>query len=116
MDSRVPTSKCAEGVQNNGDAPVETRSASAFDVPKKVVSTERSVVLPPVFESNLRHSAVQVEIVRINGVCTMDLIKSLIGMVRKLCGEVGHLKHDNACLKEQLKNLQDAIQARNLGH
>jgi predicted nucleic acid-binding Zn-ribbon protein len=46
----------------------------------------------------------------------MDLIKSLIEMVSKLCGEVDHLQNDNASLKEQLKNLQDAIQAGNMGH
>jgi hypothetical protein len=57
-----------------------------------------------------------VETVRLNGVCTMDLIKSLVDTVSKLCGEVDHLKNNNACLKNQLKDLQDAVQADNVGY
>jgi phosphotransferase system IIB component len=109
MDSGVSTFKCAEcfkllRVQCNDDTPVKTHSASASDVPRKVVSPERSLVLPPVFESDKFEAlSVQVETVRLNGVCTMYLIKSLADMVSKLCGELDHLKNDNACLKNQLK-------------
>jgi hypothetical protein len=68
---------------------VKTLSASASDVPRKVVSPERSLVLPPVFESDKFETlSVQVETVRLNVVCTMDLIKSMTEMVTKLCGEV----------------------------
>jgi hypothetical protein len=104
MDSGVSTYKCAEcvkllRVQRNDDTPVKTRSASASDVPRKVVSPESSLVLPPVFESDKFEAlSVQVDTVRLNGVCTMDLIKSLTEIVTKLCGEVDHLKNDNASL------------------
>ena len=122
MDSGVSTYKCAEcvkllRVQRNDDTPVKTRSASASDVPRKVVSPDRSLVIPPVFESDKFEAlSVQVETVRLNGVCTLYLIESLTDMVTKLCGEVDHLKNDNAYLKQQLKNLQDAFQASNVGH
>jgi hypothetical protein len=43
-------------------------------------------VIPPVFESDeFEELSVQVETVRLNKVCTMDLIKLLIEMVTKLC-------------------------------
>ena len=59
---------------------MKTRSASASDAPRKVVSPERSLVLPPVFDTDkVEALSVQVETVRHNGVCTMDLIKSLVG-------------------------------------
>ena len=108
MDSGVLTYKCAEcvkllRVQRNDDTPVKTRSASASDAPRKVVSPERSLVLPPVFDSDKFEAlSVQVETVRLNGVCTMDLIKSLINMVSNLSEEVDHLKNDNVSLKLQL--------------
>ena len=85
MDSGVSTYKCAEcvkllRVQRNDDSPVKTRSASASDAPRKVVSPERSLVLPPVFDTDKFEAlSVQVETVRHIGVCTLDLIKSLVG-------------------------------------
>jgi hypothetical protein len=116
MDSGVSTFKLLR-VQRNDDTPVKTRSASASDAPRKVVSPERSLVLPPVFDSDKFEAlSVQVETVRLNGVCAMDLMKSLINMVTHLSGEVEHLKNDNVSLKLQLKNLQDAIQDVNIGH
>jgi hypothetical protein len=36
-------------------------------------------------------------------------------MVSKFCGEVDHLKNENACLKNQLKDMQDAIRADKVG-
>jgi hypothetical protein len=83
---------------------VKTRSTSTSDAPRKVVSPDRSLVLPPVFDSDKFEAlSVQVETVCLNGVCTMDLIKSLINKVTNLSEEVDHLKNDNVSLKLQLK-------------
>jgi hypothetical protein len=43
--------------------------------------------------------------VRLNGVCTMEMVKSLTEMVMKLSCEVQHLKGDNMALKLQLLDL-----------
>jgi hypothetical protein len=67
------------------DTPVKTRSSSTSDLPKKVVSPERSLVLPPVMDTD-RYEAlcVQLETVRLNGACALDLKQSLIAEVNKL--------------------------------
>jgi hypothetical protein len=36
----------------NDDMPVKLRSLSVSDLPKKIVSPERALVLPPVFDSD----------------------------------------------------------------
>jgi hypothetical protein len=46
------------------------------------------------------------EAVRLNGVCTMEMVKSLIEMVTKLSSEVQLLKDDNVALKLQLRQNQ----------
>jgi hypothetical protein len=48
----------------------------------------------------------KLEAVRLNGVCTMEMVKSLIEMVTKLSCEVQLLKSDNTALKLQLRDLR----------
>jgi hypothetical protein len=73
-------------------------------------------VLPPFFESDKSEAlSLHVETLRLNGVCTMDLITSMVDMGSKLYGEVDHLKNDDVCLRNQLKDLQDAIRADKVG-
>jgi hypothetical protein len=47
----------------------------------------------------------QLEAVRLTGVCTMEMVKSLIDMVTKLSCEVQELKRYNTALKLQLRDL-----------
>jgi hypothetical protein len=79
------TSACFETLrsQRNDDTPVKPRSLSTSDLPKKIVSPKRALVLPPVFDSD-NHEAlsVQLETVRLNGVCTVDFIKAPSDQVR----------------------------------
>jgi hypothetical protein len=49
---------------------------------------------------------VQLETVRLNGACALDLIQSLIAAVNKLGDDVTQLKSDNAALKTQVQDLQ----------
>jgi hypothetical protein len=48
----------------------------------------------------------QLEAVRVNGICTMELVQSLVVMVSKLSSEVQQLRIDNETLKTQLRDLQ----------
>ena len=48
----------------------------------------------------------QLEAVRLNGECTMEMVKSLMDMVTKLSCEVQVLKSDNTALKLQLRDLR----------
>jgi regulator of replication initiation timing len=50
--------------------------------------------------------SVQLDTVSANGICTMEMVQSLIKMVSKLCDEVQQLRIDNADMKTQLRELQ----------
>jgi hypothetical protein len=52
---------------------------------------------------------VQLETVRLNGVCAVDLIKSLIDAVNKLSEDVTQLKSDKTALDIQVKDLQGLL-------
>jgi hypothetical protein len=94
-------------LQLNDDTPVKTPSSSTSDLPKKVISPERALVLPPVSDSDKYESlSVQLQTVRLNGVCAIGLIKSIIDTVNKLSDDVAQLKSDNSALKLQLEGLQ----------
>jgi hypothetical protein len=53
---------------------------------------------------------VQLETVRLNGVCAIDLIKSLIDTVKNLSDNIAQLKRDNSVLKIKVEGLQASIQ------
>jgi hypothetical protein len=79
-DSEASTYKHASCVktlrfQKNEDTPVKARSSSISDLHKIIVSPERTLVLPPVFDSDRYEMlSVRLETARLNGVCTIDLI------------------------------------------
>jgi hypothetical protein len=50
----------------------------------------------------------QLEAVRANGICTMEMVQSLVVMVSKLSSEVHQLKINNKTMKTQLCELQQA--------
>jgi hypothetical protein len=50
----------------------------------------------------------QLGAVRLNGICTMNMVKSLVAMVSKLSSEVQQLRNDNETLKIQLRDLHQA--------
>jgi hypothetical protein len=80
-------------LQRNDDTLVKTRSSSTTDLPKKVISPERALVLPPVSDSDKYEALrVQLDTVRLSGVCAIDLIRSLIDTVKKLSDDVAQLK------------------------
>jgi hypothetical protein len=53
--------------------------------------------------------SVQLETVRLNGVCTIDLIKTLLDTVHKISEDVAILKSDNASLKTQISQLNSKV-------
>jgi hypothetical protein len=80
-------------VQRSDDTLVKTRSSSTSDLLKKVISPERSLVLPPVMDTDWYEAlCVQLETVRLNGACALDLVQSLIVAVNKLSDDVSQLK------------------------
>jgi hypothetical protein len=52
--------------------------------------------------------SVQLETVRNSGICTMEMVQSLVVMVTKLSSEVQQLRIDNEAMKTQLRELQQA--------
>jgi len=82
METGISKSKCdLLSVERNDDTPIKACSVSTSDVTRMVLSPERPLVLPPVFEShNFEALRVWVETVCLNGVYATD-IKSLIDMV-----------------------------------
>jgi hypothetical protein len=92
---------------------VKTLSASASRVPKKVVSPERFLVLPPDFDSDNSESlSVQLEIVRLNGVLPWTSLNHL-EIRQKIVHRRWPFKKGNAFLKVPL---QDNIRPGKLGH
>jgi hypothetical protein len=82
------------------------RSASTSELEKKVVSPGRDLILPEI--ANMESISVQLETLRLNGVCTNNLIENLIQMVSKLSEEVGLLRKDNEILKMKVGKLTAA--------
>jgi hypothetical protein len=77
--STFKSASCVKALclQRNDDTPVKTRSSSTSDLPKKVISPERALALPPISDPDKYEApSVQLETVRLNGVCAIDLIKS----------------------------------------
>jgi hypothetical protein len=95
-DSGVSTYMCA-ALPKNDDTPVKPRSSSTLDLPKKIISRERALLLYPVFDSD-KYVALNVQL------CTIDLIKTLLDSLRELSEDVALLKSDNACLNPKLIN------------
>jgi hypothetical protein len=89
MHSGASTYKCAvcaKTLQSEryDDMPVKRRS-SMSDHPKKIILPERELVLPPVFDSNKYEVlSFQLETVHLNGIFTVNLIKTLLDTVHKL--------------------------------
>jgi hypothetical protein len=59
--------------------------------------------------SSLVSVSTEIEAVRLNGKCTIQLIESLVDLVSNLTKEVTHLKH--ALLKQEIQNLYKVIEA-----
>jgi hypothetical protein len=80
-------------------------SSSTSDLPKKIVSPERASVLPVVFDSDKYEAvSIQLETLRLSGVCTTDLIKSLLDTVHKLSEDVTILQKTMPNLNPRLIN------------
>jgi hypothetical protein len=63
----------------------------------------RDLILPEI--ANVESISVQLETLRLNSVCTNNVIDSLIQMVSKLSEEVGLLRKDNEILKMKVGKL-----------
>jgi hypothetical protein len=102
MSKDESTYKCGECVKElrtvrNEDTPIRTlRSASTSELEKKVVSPGRDLMLPEI--ANVELVSIQLETIRLNSVCTNNLIESLIQMVSILSEKVGLLRKDNDIL------------------
>jgi hypothetical protein len=84
--SGVSTFKCAFCVkalrlQQNDDTPVKTRSSSTSDLPKKVISPERALVLPPVSDSD-KYEALSVQLRRSISMVFVRLTLSSLLLIR----------------------------------
>jgi hypothetical protein len=76
---------------------------------KKTSSETQCSVLPL---GDLDCVSAQLEVVRANGISTMEMVKSLVDMVSTLASEVQQLKTDNHALKTQLRDLQQVPSMR----
>jgi hypothetical protein len=92
----------------NDDTPVKPRSSSTSDLPKKIVSPERALIPPSVFDSDKYETlSFQLETVRLSGVCAIGLMKTLLDTAHKPSEDVAVLKSDNASLKSQINKLHE---------
>jgi hypothetical protein len=71
-----------------------------------VVSPGRDLLLPEI--ANMESISVQLETLRLNCVCTNNVIDNLIQMDSKLFEEVGLLRKDNEILKMKVGKLTAA--------
>ncbi|KDR12811.1 hypothetical protein L798_13273 [Zootermopsis nevadensis] len=103
MSSGVSTFKCVSccigsRASRDDNTPVRaTRSASTADLPLKIVSPDRELILPTFKDPE--SLSVQLETVRLNGVNTHNLVENLVQMVLKLSEDVQQLQKDNDYLK-----------------
>jgi hypothetical protein len=80
------------------------------DHPKKIISPEGELVLPPVFDSNKYEVlSFQLETVHLNGVCTTNLLKFVLDIVHKISEDFAILKSDNASLKSQSNKFHEKV-------
>jgi hypothetical protein len=95
----------------NDVTPVKPRSSSTSDLPKKIVSSERALALPAVFDSNkyVALSVFPLETLRLNGVCTTDHINAMFDTAHELSEDVALLQSDNASLKSQINKLREKL-------
>jgi hypothetical protein len=110
------TYKCVSCVKNLrsvrcDDTPVKTQSAAPVaSSPVKVISPARALELPPIFDGDKYEAQlVQLETIRLNEQCAVDLLKLLLDLVHKLNEDVTHLKNDNTYLKLQLSELKESM-------
>jgi hypothetical protein len=73
-----------------------------LDLPKKNISPERILFLPPVFDSDkYKALSVQLGTVRLTGVYTVDPMNTLLDTVQETSEDDALLESDNASLKSQ---------------
>lgn len=94
--------KALRGVSGVNTPPRILRSASASEIAKKVVSPVKEPILPDV--GGYESLAEKLEMVRLNGACTHNLVENLVQLVLKLSEDVQQLRKDNEYLKEQLSS------------
>jgi hypothetical protein len=75
---------------------------------KKTLSTETQCSASPL--GDLDCVSALLEVVRVNGISTMEIVKFLVDMVSTLVSVVQKLKTDNYALKTQLRDLQQGLQ------
>jgi hypothetical protein len=77
---------------------------------RKLFHLETALFLPPVFDGyKYEVLSVRLKTVLLNGVCTINLIKSLLGTVHKLSEDVAHLKSDSALFMSQIDKLHETV-------
>jgi hypothetical protein len=70
---------------------------------KEVLSAESECVVSRTGDTDSLN--LQLEAIRANGICTMEMVRSLLVMVSKLSEELQQLRMDNDALKMQLRNI-----------
>jgi DNA topoisomerase VI subunit A len=74
----------------------------------EAVSTAK--VISPIFGGDKYETQIaQLETIRLNGQCAVDLLKSLLNLVHKLNGDITYIKNNNSSLKLQLKELKESV-------
>jgi hypothetical protein len=89
---------------------MKSRSSSTSDLPKKIVSPTRALVLPPVFDTDKYEGLYRPTAdSTCQWGCTVNLIKTLLDAVHKLREDVALPESDNASLKSQLNKLHEEV-------
>jgi hypothetical protein len=89
---------------------VKLYSSSTLHLSKKISSHERALDLSQVFDNDKYEAlSFQIATVSLNGVCAIDLMKSMLNTVHKLSEDVAVLKSNNISLKSQINKLHKKV-------
>lgn len=96
-----------QSVTKENNPNFSVRSALTSETGKKMVSPDRELFHPKLKNDSL---SVQLEEVRLHGVCMDNMIENITKIFLKLSEEGGHLCKDNKILKITMENISMAEQ------
>ncbi|PNF33451.1 hypothetical protein B7P43_G03353 [Cryptotermes secundus] len=96
--------KCDSCIKLTGDAANEHSLCKSNQ--KEAISAEMQCTPSCIRDKD--SLSVQLETLRTNGVCTMEMVQSIVVMLSNLSSEVQQLRIDNEAMKMQVRELQQA--------
>ena len=96
--------KCANCIKQTGDAANE----HSFCISNQKDAITTDLLCSSSCNGDNDSLSVQLETLRTNGICTMEMVQSIVVMLSNLSSEVKQLRIDNEAMKMQLREFQQA--------